>query len=78
MLSKQFGKKSVEAIIVGIYVGGTSLTRRPVRSLFGLKMKFGTNGWSIGTKKSSRRSPSKPPLIGVLRQEAMGVELVGI
>ncbi|XP_039116580.1 uncharacterized protein LOC120252326 [Dioscorea cayenensis subsp. rotundata] len=56
MLSKQFGKRSVEAIIVGIYVGGTSLTRRPVRSLFGLKMKFGTNGWSIGTEQFKHKS----------------------
>ncbi|KAH7672028.1 hypothetical protein IHE45_09G026900 [Dioscorea alata] len=52
-LLKQFGKKSLDANIATIYVGGTSIMKRLVRSLLGLSMKFGINGLNTGIKMNS-------------------------
>jgi len=73
-LLKQFGKKSLDANIAAIYVGGTSIMKRLVRSLLGLRMKFGINGLNTGIKMNSSISLGRPLTIGAVRQELKGME----
>ena len=75
---KKFGKKFIEHNIAAIYVGDTSITQEPIRSLLGLKMKFEISGWNIGIRKNSSISPSRLRSIGVTRQEVKGVESAGV